>query len=77
MVASLIGADWTGLCIGERVAGVAVMNIFFCINHYLCKSLYVLCRHIDNMQRKPLGRFASYAGKLGKLLNQFIDVFAV
>ncbi len=77
MIAFGIGTDRTDFLVRKRAAGVAVVNVLPRVHHNLRKAFDVIWRHIDDMERKSLCGLVSHAGKLCKLLNQFLNISAV
>ena len=72
-----IGADRTKLLVSQRVTALTVLNILPCIGNGGGQLLYLVLRHIHDMKCKTLGRFGSDSRKMGKLLDQLIDMTAV
>ena len=72
-----IGTDRAEFLICQRVTAFTVLNILPCIGDGSGQLLNLVFWHIHDMKRKTLGRFCSNSRKMGKLLNEFIDMAAV
>ena len=72
-----IAADWAHFFIRKGVAALTVLYVHPGIGDGIGKLLYLFLWHIHNMKSQALGRFCPDSRKMGKLLNQFIDMTAV
>ena len=72
-----IGTDRAEFLICQRVTAFTVLNILPCIGDGSGQLLHLIFWHIHDMKRKTLGRFCSNSRKMGKLLNEFIDMATV
>ena len=65
----LAAADGTQLPVGQCAALPAILDVALGLGDGAGQPFYLFRRHIDNVKRQPLGRFAADTGELGQLLD--------
>ena len=72
-----IRADRAQFLICQGKALLAVTYFFSGVEDRFGQFFDLILRHVHNVKRKPLGRFASDSGEIGQLFDQPVHFFAI